>query len=315
MEFSNNKIAVLLATYNGEQYISMQIESLLSQTYENFICYIHDDGSSDGTIGIIKKYKLAYPNKIKIIEAPPAGGARNNFMYLLSLVKETYISFCDQDDLWTPEKLSELMSKMKDIEEEHLPCAVFSDLKITDENLNIISNSYFDYSGKNPNRLYYKQILIQNFVPGCAMLINRKAVDIALMYKDINNIFMHDWWTLLICSLFGKIGRIDEPLILYRQHGDNSVGADKKVSLIEVMQHIYQAIFRNRVQDIKKRISYPRLFARELCCLPSLKEEDKIFLIELRDIQSKSKFYRIRFYQKNKLYRNNHRNWLMLLYV
>ena len=78
-------IAILMATYNGEKYIEEQLDSILQQTYSDTAVFIHDDGSTDGTIDIVKKYTEKYPDRVKIVEGEPTGGSKNNFLYLLIL--------------------------------------------------------------------------------------------------------------------------------------------------------------------------------------------------------------------------------------
>lgn len=315
MEYNEERIAILLATYNGERFLREQLESLLGQTYTNWICYIHDDGSNDQTVNIAREFCEKYPYHFVIINGPLCGGAKNNFMFLLSEVKEEYIAFCDQDDYWLPEKLSETYKLIKMDEDRKKPTVVFSDLKVVNENLKLISDSFFLYSGKNSSRLNYKQILIQNFVPGCTMLINRKAVDIGLKYRNIENLYMHDWWLMIICALMGKIYATNSPLILYRQHGDNSVGADKKLSTWDVLRHIWQTIFGKHREEIYKRILIPRRFAEELKNLDGISEKDRKFLDEFSNLKKKNKCARILFYIRNKLFRSNHRNFFMLFFV
>lgn len=315
MEYDKETIAVLLATYNGELYLREQLNSLLGQTYTNWVCYIHDDGSTDQTIDIIREYCDGFPQNFKMLEGASCGGAKNNFLFLLSEIKEEYVAFCDQDDFWLPEKLVKIYEVMKKNENKEKPTVIFSDLKVVNEQLELISDSFFRYSGKDSTRLNYKQILIQNFVPGCTMLINRKAVDIGLEYENVENIYMHDWWLMVICALMGDVFSEDESLVLYRQHGNNSIGAEKKVSVLDVFAHIFQTIFGDRINDIHRRISIPRKFSEELKKMDGISKEDREFLNEFSVIEKENKIKRIEFYIKNKLFRNNHRNFFMLLFV
>lgn len=312
---TRDSVAVLLATYNGEGYLQEQLDSLLNQTYKEFVCYIHDDGSSDGTQSIVTEYEEKYPGKIVIVDGPSCGGARSNFLYLLRNVKSDYYLFCDQDDVWDKMKLEKLVACIKEREQKGKPCAVFTDLVVVDEKMQKIADSYFSYSGKDPKRLKYKQILIQNYIPGCTMIFNSEAADIANKYQNIENIYMHDWWVALIASLLGDISSYDEPLVFYRQHGDNTIGADKKVSLGDVIAHTVETIFGSRKKQIKERIYRPRRLAAELCALDGVEEEDRRFLQEFSRIGERNKIYRVRYYIKNQLFRNNHRNWLMLMFV
>ena len=310
-------IAILLATYNSKRYLHELLDSLFSQTINDFICYIHDDGSSDDTVSILEEYKEQYPDQITILPGPPTGGPKNNFFYIMNMVKDTNIDYyflSDQDDVWAPDKISVMMKRMHEIENADFPCVLFTDMKVVDEKLNEIAPSFFDYIGADRSRIRPNQLIIQSFIAGCSMLINKRALEIATLVQDANNIFMHDWWIALIASYTGILMCMDERLVLYRQHGNNSVGASQ-YKLKTFLTHLFQTIFGNHKADIRDRIERPRRFANELRNIPNLSDEQEAFLTALADIGSKNKVERVVFYVKNKLFRNNHRNILMLLYV
>ena len=106
-----------MSTYNGELFLNKQINSLLNQTHINWTLYVRDDGSTDNTLNILKKYKKTYPFKINIIK-DDLGNLTSafSFMRLLSLVNADYFMFCDQDDVWLPFKIEKTYNKMKEIE-------------------------------------------------------------------------------------------------------------------------------------------------------------------------------------------------------
>lgn len=221
------KIAILMATYNGAEYVGEQLDSILNQSSKNWTLYIHDDGSNDDTRNIINQYARRYPEKIVVIEGPSTGGAKTNFFYLMKEVTADYIMFSDQDDFWLPEKIEKTYAKCLELENDHLdePVATFTDLKVVDQKLKVISEKMSSYQTLNMDNTEFNKLMIQNIVTGCTMMINRTCRDISLKCKDYDQVIMHDWWCALVASYFGKIGYVDESLILYRQHGDNSVGA------------------------------------------------------------------------------------------
>ena len=98
------KLAILLATYNGERYLQEQIDSLYRQTYKDWVLYIHDDGSTDGTCGIISKNAAEHGN-IVVMEHQGGHGAKDNFFGMLERVDADYYMFCDQDDVWLEDKV------------------------------------------------------------------------------------------------------------------------------------------------------------------------------------------------------------------
>src|SRR5690554_3762938 len=111
------KIAIVLSTYNGEKYISEQLDSILNQTYQNFMLYIRDDGSKDSTISIIQKYQKTNPTKITFIQ-DDLGNLHvfDSFKQLLLHSSGDYYVFCDQDDIWTTNKLKVMQKRMKERE-------------------------------------------------------------------------------------------------------------------------------------------------------------------------------------------------------
>ncbi len=217
------KINILLSTYNGSKYLKEQLDSLLSQTYKDIEIIVRDDGSSDDTLDILKSYD------IKLLETKQNLGAMGSFVELLSYAvansDSEYFMFCDQDDVWNSQKIEKTLEKMQGMEEKFgdIPLLVHTDLEVVDEELNTINSSFMKYQNINPKKDKFHNLLIQNIITGCTVMINRKLAEKSLpMSKDV---IMHDWWIGLVASKFGKIGYIDKATIKYRQHSKNTVGA------------------------------------------------------------------------------------------
>ncbi len=228
----NNNIAILLSTYNSEEYLSEQINSIISQTVKEWILYIRDDGSSDNTFAIISNYCRLFDNIIHIKDNMNNLGAKKSFIKLLSEVESPYYMFCDHDDVWLPEKIEKTLHKMKEAESKNplKPVLVFTDLIVVDRNLNIISNSMWEYQKTNP--LHSKDVYtlsISNPITGCTIMINRAAKDVSVPMSSKS--LMHDLWIALNVSHYGYIDFVNEPTMLYRQHNRNVLGA-KKVSFL-----------------------------------------------------------------------------------
>ena len=232
----NNKVAILMATYNGEKYLKEQIDSILNQTYQDFVLYIRDDNSTDNTNNIISEYIEKYPNKIvQVRDEKIAKGACNNFMFLLEHVYNLNIfdmfMFSDQDDFWLEDKVEVVVNEYNKVENKEQPILIHTDLNVVDSNLNIMDESFIKYSNLDGNANKFNNYLIHNNVTGCTTFINKSLVDLTKF--NVNNILMHDWYFALIASAFGKVIFIDKPTIKYRQHGKNVLGA-KKVNGIKV---------------------------------------------------------------------------------
>lgn len=134
------KVDVLLATYNGEKYLKEQIDSILNQTYQNINLIISDDNSNDSTRKILEEYKKI-DNRIKIYLQDKNLGYIKNFEFLLTKVESNYYMLSDQDDVWLPEKIEKSMKTLKEKNAD----LVFGDLEVVDEKLNTIYPSFGDF--------------------------------------------------------------------------------------------------------------------------------------------------------------------------
>lgn len=227
-------VQVLLATYNGEAYVDRQLESILVQSFGDLEVLVSDDGSQDETLQVVQRYAAADPRVSLTCDVAGHGGARDNFLWLVSQATAPYIAFSDQDDVWLTEKLALEMAEMRRLEDEYgtdTPLLVFSDLAVADEELEVVHPSFMHYAGLDPKRLSLANLLAQNVSPGCVMLADRALYAEALeLPEDRRSVAMHDWWFMLTAAALGHIGYVDQPTMLYRQHGDNEVGAESNTA-------------------------------------------------------------------------------------
>lgn len=237
----NPTIDILLATYNGERFLAEQIQSILDQTYTQWRLLIRDDGSTDTTEALIRTYAEKYPGKIVHIEDSERNlGACGNFGVLLRNANADYIMFCDQDDVWLPKKIEMTFSKMQEMEKLHghtLPLLVYTDMKVVDERLSVLSNSFWRNQAFNPDiGKSLSRFLVSNVATGCTVMINRPLHELSPSLP--NDAMMHDWWVGLIAVSLGKTGYLSEPTMFYRQHSSNAVGAKWDLSIRAIFEKL-----------------------------------------------------------------------------
>ena len=255
------KISILLSTYNGAKYLAEQLDSLLQQSYTNIVIVIRDDGSIDTTSEIISLYARKYENKIHQVGSENENkGARDSFSYLIEYVlankvslelDAAYMMFCDQDDIWFEDKVEQQVAAMliaeKEVEGNKTPLLIHSDLQVVSEKNQLIANSLIDYQGLEIERNRFTNMVISNLVTGCTALINEalavKAVPVS------NQPIMHDWWLALVASAFGEVIFLAAPLVHYRQHDSNTIGAKEFVKPTLISQSFWQRVFGRKPND------------------------------------------------------------------
>lgn len=226
-------VDVLLATYNGARYLQAQLDSIVAQTHPSWRILVSDDGSSDGTLEILQQYRDRLGDRLVLVPHPSAGrGAVSNFGNLMQASLDDGLAqwavFADQDDVWLPQKIAELLAEMVRIEgadAQALPCLVHSDLTVVDENLQVLAPSFVQYQKMDPRDCSQLSLLSVNQVTGCTMMVNRALLRTALPLPV--DTIMHDWWCALVSGC-GRRSFIPAPLILYRQHGANQLGAKNR---------------------------------------------------------------------------------------
>ncbi len=226
---NGNHVEILMATFNGAEYLFDQLESLRAQSYTNWSILARDDGSTDSTLEILRAFSQKYPERFRLLEDDMSGqGAKSNFARLLEHASAPYVMFCDQDDVWMPNKIEVLMQKMLRLETSmgsNTPILVHSDLEVVDKDLSTIAKSFWKYQYLSPaSGQGWNTLLVQNSVTGCATLINRALYQKALPIPE--EAIMHDWWLALVAAAFGHLEAFPEPTVRYRQHMSNHTGAN-----------------------------------------------------------------------------------------
>jgi len=219
------KIDILLATYNGEKYLKEQIDSILNQTYKNINLIISDDCSNDSTIQILKIYEK--DKRVNVYYQDTNLGYVKNFEFLLSKVENNFFMLSDQDDFWLPQKVEKSIETLKKEEAD----LVFGDLEVVDENL-ITTQSSFIKLMKLDKKIKkyindYRINYLYNCVTGCTIIGKKELISKIIPIPVESKYLIHDHWIALIASLNGKIAYMQETHIKYRQHGNNQVGTRK----------------------------------------------------------------------------------------
>jgi len=247
-------VSIALCTYNGEQYLTKQLDSILHQDYNHvteIVCV--DDNSTDSTWSILEEYSLRF-KKIKIYRNENNQGYNSNFEKALSLTTNKYIAISDQDDIWYPTKITKLITNIGD------SLMVYSDNQYIDESDKYLEKRFSDFINLQ-NTTSCLNFALFNAISGHTMLIHKDLLKIALPFSvDVP----YDFWLGFHAAQFGEIKYVDEPLVGYRQHQNNALGAighendkgDSEQSRIEKSQI--------RVEIFSKKISRHLVKEREV---------------------------------------------------
>ncbi|MBW5448500.1 glycosyltransferase [Cohnella sp. CFH 77786] len=240
--YENPLITILLSTYNGQNYLRPFLDSLLEQTFRDFLIIVRDDGSTDNTLSILQEYTSKFKNLILLEEGSNVGAARS-FGYLLEFgltqTKSNYFMFADQDDVWMKDKIEKTYQKMQDVElqrKSQQPILVHTDLMVTGRDLNLISSSFWKQQKLRPTNVQVNKLLIQNVITGCTMMINRRLAEKCSPFPK--KVIMHDWWIGLVASCVGEIVHLQSATILYRLHDNNHIGA-RKLTLFNATMKLF----------------------------------------------------------------------------
>lgn len=222
-------VEILMATYNGSNFLVEQIESIRYQSYTNWRLLIRDDGSNDNTFAIAEYYQKIDPRITIQPNSDNSHNASKNFFNLLQHAQADYIMFSDQDDLWLPDKIELELDAIMHYElslENNIPLLVFTDSAIVDEHLNLLNVSCSSEKPYNSSEITFEQLLFNNVGQGCTMMLNRPLADL-ICDNSMHPLFkMHDYWAITLAAFFGQIIYIPQATLLYRQHSNNVYGVN-----------------------------------------------------------------------------------------
>lgn len=225
------RVLILMSTYNGEKYLSVQLDSILKQTIiDDIFIYVRDDGSKDKTIQILEEYKKT--GKLDYYQGKNLGSAKSFHDLLRHAPRADFYAFADQDDYWLPEKVEDAVKALKD---PAIPAMYGTKKIVVDVDLKPLNRPDTTPQLDGP----YNVFLHRNEISGCTMCMTDALRDIYMKCHDIPEGAYHDSWIVKLASVLGTIIFSEKAEILYRQHGNNVVG----------IQNEGKALFWQRIKN------------------------------------------------------------------
>lgn len=254
-------VSIALCTYNGERFLSQQLDSILGQTYHDFEIIIVDDCSTDDTTNIINQY-AEKDRRIKFFRNQSNLGFNKNFEKAIGLTTGEYISICDQDDIWLAGKIEALINGIAD------NWLIYSKSIFIDEKNEVIPGQMLNESGIVP--LNYKGILLANFVTGHTVLFKREFINYFLPFPEKG---FYDWWMGFVALYHNKAFFLNEVLTQYRIHGSSVIQKRANSGQKE----------RDEVMAIDNMLS-------AFASYKNLESADSLFITRLRDAFNQNVF-------------------------
>lgn len=235
-------IDILLATYNGEKHINSQVISIIGQTFTDWRLIIHDDGSTDRTVAIIKEW-TEKDNRITLIEDEvTCGGAAQNFMHLLQFSTSEFIMFCDQDDIWFDNKVELMYNEMVRLDNTR-PRVVYSNSLVWKPNKGVTGLATITFATDLRHLLF-----LNGGIQGCASMFDCEIRKLMKEYEGV--LSMHDHLLQLLAITIGQCSILHIPLMLYRNH-DNKVTGETRTRLFTKRNMLF-----NREQPVIDKNHY-----------------------------------------------------------
>ncbi len=240
-------ISIAMATYNGSRYLRDQLDSILSQTIQDFEIVICDDCSTDSTMSLLDKYS-AKDSRIHVYQNEHNLGFKENFSKAISLCNGDYIALSDQDDIWMEDHLEMLFNALN----EHNAVLACGDATIIDSNGNEmgLTSSFIDGMDAVPMNNIEKArhiLLCENSFQGSSMLMRRSLAERAIPIPSA--IGFHDTWIAALACFFGGLTYIQAPVLRYRRHSHEVTKGKRRMSPIRKFVGI--SLFNHSLKDRK----------------------------------------------------------------
>jgi glycosyltransferase involved in cell wall biosynthesis len=236
-------ICILMSTYNGEKFITEQLQSIEDQTHKNWRLVISDDGSSDGTLAIAEQFQQKWGNSRLEIRQGPQQGFCQNFLSMAcdTTIRADLYAFSDQDDVWLIDKLERALAYFNENNQPQLPRAYGSRTKIVDEALKPLG-----FSPEFTLPSSFRNALVQNIAGGNTQVFNQLTKEL-LEQAGSQKVVSHDWWLYqIVKGAGGKFYYDPNSALLYRQHSNSIVGANTSFrARIDRIFYVLNGRFKN----------------------------------------------------------------------
>lgn len=275
-------VDILMATYNGEAFVEEQVRSIMAQSFTNWRLLIHDDGSTDQTIAIIQQLQQEDSRIVLINDNVCNLGVARNFIHLVTYATARYCMFCDQDDIWLPNKVETMIRAISDFDQT-IPQVLYSNAYLWNNQRGVISDK---------NTLTYpttiRQTLFLNTgIQGAASIFNYKMCEI--IRQPLQFYAMHDHVLLLAGICFGEVHYLHQSLMFYRQH-DNNVTGNAPGSIAKKIQ----LMWANRYVPLVSSEHLKGLRAFYGCFQSNISTNDKQLINVFLSLPEKSWFARLK---------------------
>jgi len=241
------KVRVLISTYNGEKYISNLLDSVLAQKDVEVSILVRDDGSTDRTVSILQKYRKE--SKIDYYVGLNKGYALSFWELISKSNSYDYFAFCDQDDIWLPQKLSSAL-KILQMQNINIPLLYTSNVIPVGNDLIPLKHKSFNCKGV----ISIYESFQKSILPGCTFVMNNLAIKLLQRYNGFME--SHDWATYIIVNCFGKVVYDKNSYIYYRIHEENTIGLNNR---LQVFMNQFKRFFKKSPQT---RSRFARDFLR-----------------------------------------------------
>jgi glycosyltransferase involved in cell wall biosynthesis len=274
-----SKVSVVMCTYNGDKYLTEQIESILNQTYPVYELIVQDDGSTDNTVRILRDYAEKYPS-MRVYQNEQRKGVYDNFFSAMRRATGDYIAISDQDDIWKPDKIEQQMAYAKDF----LLVVGLSEHFTTDQNIRV-------HTDKRVPSTSLERIIFSGGLPGHNLLLSKTFLNKIPNLTYWSNYFTYDHLIALTAASYQSIHYIPCVLVSHRRHISAS-SYTKPLNFEKTLSNFVRVLFRTFRQYWRIREPMSAYFANIYSLLESIpvQNESKSNAMKMAKYQQSGSF-------------------------